>query len=363
MHAGHYARRSVYRTPLGLFAAAVCFWPAFAVAGSLSIDDTATGTGALNSENGGYQNTADGYFALGGNVSGADNTATGAYALQYSTANFNTADGMGALASTTSGASNTGVGFYALEANSTGKNNVALGYYGLRANTTGSNNIAVGYNALAGVTTGIANMGLGTNAGIHVAAGSANIEIANPGATSDDHVIRIGTVQTKTFIAGIKGAPLSGATVVVSASGQLGVIKSSARYKKNIRTLDDTSDKLAQLRPVSYEYKTEPGVTHFGLVAEEVDKVLPELVIRDEKNRPDSVQYQELIPLLLQQWKAQYAENTRQSGLLAQQRAELAQLQGLVAQQRTELAALRQSLATRLVSVGGSDGRERIGAR
>jgi hypothetical protein len=114
-------------------------------------------------------------------------------------------------------------------------------------------------------------------------------------------------VQTKAFIAGVKGVPLSGATVVVNSSGQLGVVASSARYKRDIAPLTDAAAKLAQLRPVSYRYKAEPDATHYGLIAEEVDKVMPELVLRDEDNRPESVQYQELIPLLLQQVKLQRA--------------------------------------------------------
>ena len=90
--------------------------------------------------------------------------------------------------------------------------------------------------------------------------------------------------------------------MVVSSSGRLGVVASSARYKTDIHSLGDASDKLAQLRPVSYRYKAEPEATHYGLIAEEVDKVMPELVVRDGGNRPESVQYLELIPLLLQQW-------------------------------------------------------------
>jgi hypothetical protein len=121
-------------------------------------------------------------------------------------------------------------------------------------------------------------------------------------------VTRIGQAQTKVFIAGIANVPMSGATVVVGSGGQLGVVLSSARYKQDIAPLADAADKLAQLRPVSFRYKSEPQATHYGLIAEEVDKVMPELVVRDEAKRPESVQYAEIIPLLLQQWKAQQAE-------------------------------------------------------
>ena len=328
MRAEHHARRYAYRKFLGVFVVAICFLPAAAFA--LDPTDTSTGNGALEAENGGFQNTADGYIALQANSTGASNTAVGAYALSVNNGNQNTGTGMGALASNTSGASNTAIGYYALE-----------------ASVTGSNNVAIGSGALKVFTSGTGNIALGTNAGSQLKTANGNIEIGSAGAPSDNHAIRIGGTQTKTFIAGIKGVALSGATVVINAHGQLGVVASSARYKKNIQSLGDTSDKLAQLRPVTYEYKTAPGVTHFGLVAEEVDKVMPELVVRDAKNRPDSVQYQELIPLLLQQWKAQQTE--------------IAQLRTQLAQQRSELAALRQALVTRHASLGGSTGVEIAG--
>jgi len=135
----------------------------------------------------------------------------------------------------------------------------------------------------------------------------------------------------------IAGKALSGATVMIKPNAQLGVVASSARYKQDIAplggTTGDMTEKLARLRPVSYRYKAEPEATHYGLIAEEVDKVMPELVVRDEKNRPDSVQYSELIPLLLQPWKAQQAENRQlreliegQQVRLDRQAAELAEL-------------------------------------
>jgi hypothetical protein len=128
---------------------------------------------------------------------------------------------------------------------------------------------------------------------------------------------------------------MSGATVVIKSNGRLGVVASSARYKMDIKPLDDAAGKLAQLRPVSYRYKAEPDATHYGLIAEEVDAVMPEIVVRDEQNRPESVQYQELIPLLLQQWKAQ---------------------REVIARQQAELTALRRMLEARLAM---SDGKKR----
>jgi len=128
--------------------------------------------------------------------------------------------------------------------------------------------------------------------------------------------------------------------VVISSNGQLGVVASSARYKQDIKPLGRTSDgvaqKLVRLRPVSYRYKAEPEATHYGLIAEEVDKVMPELVVRDEQSRPETVQYHELIPLLLQQWKAQQVENRQLRELIERQQARLDR-------QAAELAELRRA--------------------
>jgi len=241
---------------------------------------------------------------------------------------------------------------------------------------------------LLGLTSGSNNIALGFGAGKLTTSGNNDIYVGNAGINgSESNVTRIGTTQTKTFIAGISGVALSGATVVVNSAGQLGVVTSSARYKKDIKPLAGASanvaEKLAQLRPVSFRYKSEPEATHYGLIAEAVEKVMPELVVRDRDNRPDSVQYIEIVPLLLHQWKAerelnaqQEAEITRQGELNARQKAENAQLhqlierqeadntrqRELVAQQQdrlnrqqarldrmqTELAELRRTLTTRL---------------
>jgi hypothetical protein len=229
--------------------------------------------------------------------------------------------------------------------NTTGRNNTANGAGALYASTAASNNVAVGYSALKSLTSGNGNIALGTNAGFVTKSGSNNIYIGHGGisGSGESNVMRIGHVQTRTFIAGIKGVPLKGASVVVSASGQLGVVASSARYKTNIMSLGDASDKLAQLRPVSYEYKAEPGATHYGLIAEEVDKVMPELVVRDEDNRPETVQYQELVPLLLQQWKAQQVENGEQRKLIAEQRRLIERQADSLARLQSKVDALSRS--------------------
>lgn len=327
------SRRSK-RFPLRLLAAAIGFCPVVAGAGTLGTGDTATGAGALASENGGSYNTADGYLALTSNTSGTNNNASGAGALISNTiGSNNVASGLYALRYNSSGTDNTAVGFQALY-NAVNSYNVAVGSGGLGVLSLGSNNVGIGFDALAVLSGGNGNIALGASAGKYTQSGNGDIYIGNPGINgSESKVMRIGKAQTKTFIAGIAGVPLSGATVVIKPNGQLGIVASSARYKKDIRSLDDASDKLAQLRPVSFRYKSEPKATHYGLIAEEVDRVMPELVVRDEKNRPESVQYQELIPLLLQQWKAQQAE---------------------IARQEAEIADLRRVLATRFAGLGAS---------
>jgi hypothetical protein len=336
-------------------------------------NNSAIGFDALYSNTSGSNNTASGFNALYFNTTGNDNTANGNRALfNNTTGNFNTASGLNALVNNTTGGDNTasGVdalfnnitgdfntasGLNALSANTTGSNNTALGYQALQASIKGSKNVAIGAGALSALAAGGGNIALGANAGSATTKGASDIYIGNPGlAGTESDAIRIGSAQIRTFIAGIADSPMSGATVVIKSNGRLGVVASSARYKQNIEPLNDTSGKLAQLRPVSYEYKTEPGVKHFGLVAEEVDAVMPELVVRDGKNRPESVQYLELIPLLLQQWKAQQAENARERELIAQEHTENVQQRALIAQQQTELAALRRMLDTRLAARDGA---------
>ena len=336
------------KTALRMTAAAACLWPG--LVGAQPTDpntsdvgqNTAAGSNALLNVNPafGTNNTAVGYDALYANTSGSFNSASGALALSSNTTGeANTASGVSALRSNTSGGYNTASGLYSLYTNTTGGFNTASGYASLYQNTTGNYNVAFGNNALEANNIGLNNVALGAYAFYQLHSGHGNIAVGfkagqwtkvgsndiyighygNSGGT-ESKVTRIGQVQTKTFIAGIKGVPLTGATVVINAAGQLGVVASSARYKMNIHSLSDTSDKLAQLRPVSYEYRTEPGATHYGLVAEEVDKVMPELVVRDEDNRPESVQYQELVPLLLQQVERLKARLDREDTELAELR-------------------------------------------
>jgi hypothetical protein len=302
--------------------------------------NTASGYNALLSNDAGSRNTASGYRALQANTNGGLNTANGYDALYSNTlGGNNTASGDDALYANTTGSNNTADGVNALYKNTTGKQSTAIGMRALYSVTTGNGNVAVGYNALSAIAGGAGgNIALGANAGYLTTSGSNDIYIGSYGVSgSEANVTRIGRTQTKVFVTGIAGVPLSGATVVVKSNGQLGVVASSARYKENIKPLTGASEKLAQLRPVSFSYKTEPGSTHYGLIAEEVEKVMPELVVRDEQNRPESVQYLELIPLLLQERHEMQTELTRQRALIEQQAEALAELRRIL---DTRLAAL-----------------------
>ena len=237
--------------------------------------------------------------------------------------NFNTAEGFQALAANTTGPSNTGAGVNALIKNTTGPSNTAAGVNALFNNTTGSNNIAVGVGAGQALTIG-----------------SNNIEIGNAGLAGETNAIRIGKqgTQTQTYIAGISGAPVTGSTVVINAAGRLGVVLSSARYKHDIHDMGTASSKLLKLRPVTFRYNHDPlGNLQYGLVAEEVAKVYPELVTRGFDGKVESVNYVSLTSMLLNELQKRTAENQRQAARLASLEQRLSTLERTTAGRRTRL--------------------------
>jgi hypothetical protein len=279
-------------------------------------DNTAAGLSALITNTTGNENTATGAFALEENTSGADNTATGVRAMMFSTGNDNTATGVDALENNTNGGSNTAIG------------GVALG-----TNTTGSNNIAIGFDAGDSLTTG-----------------SNNIDIGNSGVAAEANTIRIGAQgnQTATFIAGIFGGTRikKGCDVVVDSTGMLGCTKSSARYKRDIRDMADASDKLMKLRPVTFQYKEDSdGIQQYGLIAEEVQKVYPELVIEGNDGRPETVEYQVLPAMLLNELQKEVRDNHRQTAQIAKLSR---QIEEMKASRERELAAIRASFEERV---------------
>jgi len=188
--------------------------------------------------------------------------------------------------------------------NTIGSSNTAVGNTALLNNTTGLENTAVGRNALVNIITGSDNIAVGFNAGINITTGSNNIDIGNAGVAGDNGVIRIGTLGTHTtaFMAGID-PNITGSPAVVTIdtiTGQLGIIPSALKFKENIQDINEESSPILDLRPVTFNYKTDPTHTkHFGLIAEEVNEILPILVIKNGASEILGVKYHELATLLL----------------------------------------------------------------
>jgi len=291
-------------------------------------NNTAVGANAL-SKNSAADNTASGYSALYSNSTGTSNSAIGFESLYAnSTGNQNTASGFRALFNNTAD-DNSALGFAALLDNTTGNRNSALGSQAL-FHSRGTGNDAVGYQTLYGSTTGDYNVAIGYQAGYNQTTGSNNIYIGNPGVAAENGTIRVGTAsqQSGTFIAGIENTKLTGSAVYVTAGGQLGVLASSERYKTAIEPMGASTERLRRLRPVSFHLKTDPvGAVQYGLIAEEVAKVYPELVIRDENGRIDGVRYDELAPMLLNEVQKQAAEIRDLKELVVEMRAGLLKLQ------------------------------------
>lgn len=223
---------------------------------------------------------------------GLENTFLGKHAGNFTmTGGFNTGVGSKALEDNTSGTDNTAVGRDALRDNTTGHLNTAVGALALLSSVSGSGNTAVGRNSLS-LATGTGNIALGSEAGKNVTAGNYNILIGHAGFASDDEVIRIGDGgQTRTFIAGISGVTITGGVnVLIDAAGQLHTAASSRRYKRDIQAMGEASRGLMRLRPVTFRYREAPAeATEYGLIAEEVAEVYPDLVVYDESGNPETV--------------------------------------------------------------------------
>lgn len=272
-------------------------------------ENTAVRADALYYNAGGTGNTAVGHSTLLSNSSDNDNTAIGVLALFSNTVgSHNTASGDFALYSNTTGDDNTADGHFALFQNTTGLKNTATGHGALYGNTTGEANTASGFNALLHNTAGSGNIALGASAGKNLRAGNKNIDIGNAGVTNESSTIRIGDVanQSATFIAGISGATVpTGVAVIVDGSGHLGTTTSSARFKQDIKPMDEASEAILALRPVMFRYKHEldpAGIPQFGLVAEQVEKVNPDLVARDDQGKPYTVRYEAVNAMLLNEF-------------------------------------------------------------
>src|SRR5262249_41835852 len=228
---------------------------------------------------------------------------------------------------------NTANGFMALRSNTTGNNNTASGQGALNLLTTGSFNTADGQGALKSLTTGSNNVALGFSAGQNLTTGNNNIDIDNTGVAGDANKIRIGKQGTHsgTFVAGIFGSTVaSGVGVIVNSSGQLGTVLSSERFKEAIKPMDKVSEAILALKPVTFRYKQalDPhAISQFGLIAEEVEKVNPDLVVRDADGKVNTVRYDAVNAMLLNEFLKEHRKNELQESKIERQEAKIAQQQ------------------------------------
>jgi hypothetical protein len=308
---------------------------------SLANFNTAVGGFALYFNTDGDSNSAVGYGALENNDTGSNNTALGTQALFSNTeGEANTAVGYTALQGNIIGFANTAVGHEALTINSgnTGATgNTGIGYRALAQNTTGNDNVAVGALALDHSTIGSQNIALGTGAGANLSTGNGNIEIGNVGNAADAFTIRIGNIfHERTFIGGIRGVTTGMANaipVMIDSQDQLGTISSSRRYKKDIQPMEQASEVIHALKPVTFRYKTDStGTPQFGLIAEEVAEANPDLVVRDENGEIYSVRYDAVNAMLLNEFLKEHRK-------VEKQQAAIAQLKSVIAQQQKEFRA------------------------
>ena len=276
-------------------------------------NNTATGAGALFSNTTGENNTAAGVFALFDNTTGGSNTATGFGALgDNTTGSSNTADGANTLLNNTTGQNNTATGFQALQNNTTGVNNTAGGVNALISNTTGFGNTAMGFQASQSTTTGGGNTAIG-GALLFNITGDSNTALgvsAGSGVTTATNVICIGTdgadVNNSCFIGNIHGVTTQigdAIPVLIDSAGQLGTMNSSRRFKKEIKPMNNASESILGLQPMTFHYKSDKTDTpQFGLIAEEVAKVNPDLVVRDENGEIYTVRYDAVNAMLLNEF-------------------------------------------------------------
>jgi hypothetical protein len=282
-------------------------------------DNTATGAGALFQNTEGSNNTASGFNALLSNTTGSDNTAIGAGALsRNTTANSNTATGSRALELNTTGYRNTAIGNAALLRNATGHGNTAIGFQALYQNRAGSNNVALGFNAGSNLGGGDGNVCIGYN------------------------VLGVAGESNTTRISNIYSSLASARPVYINSDNKIGTLVSSRRFKEDIKPMDKASEAILELKPVTFRYKKEiepKGAIMFGLIAEDVEKVDPNLVTRNEKGEPETVRYEAVNAMLLNEFLKEHRKVEKQ-GRRMQERGRT------IAQHEVEIRALASQVQT-----------------
>ena len=291
-------------------------------------------------------------------MTGSENTATGYAALFFNRGSWNTANGVAALHNNATGANNTANGQRALHDNLSGSRNTANGVGALGSNTTGNSNTADGFHALSSNTTGSFNIALGNNAGSSVTTADDVICI---GAVGDD-------VSHSCYIGNIVGQPSpAGLAVFVNPDNKLGTIMSSRRFKEDIKPMDKASEAILALQPVTFRYKKDfdpTGTAQFGLVAEDVAKVDPGLVVRDKEGKPYSVRYEQVNAMLLNEFLKERKKVESQQEKIAQlkcdatkQEAASMELKSTVVQQQKAIEVLSAQLQEQAVQI------QRVSAR
>ena len=285
-------------------------------ANTTGVENTATGAGALGFNDMGNDNTASGFSALHNNTTGSDNTAIGGGALsRNTTANSNTATGAGALELNTTGYRNTAFGYAALTHNVSGFGNTANGFRALYQNT-GSNNIGLGFNAGSNLTTGDGNVCIGFN------------------------VLGVRGESNSTRISNIYSSLASARPVYINSDNKIGTLVSSRRFKEEIKPMDKASDAILELKPVTFRYRKEiepNGAMMFGLIAEDVAKVDPDLVTRNEKGEPETVRYEAVNVMLLNEFLKEH-RTMQEQGRRIEERGRI------IAQHEAEIRALASQL-------------------
>jgi hypothetical protein len=317
-------------------------------AGALLFNDadknTATGAAALLFNTTGFGNTAVGATALLNNTEGENNTATGSEALfSNTTADFNTAIGSAALYFNTEGEQNAATGTAALYHNTEGHANTANGFSALFSNTIGGGNTAIGYRALGENTEGDLNTAVGINALGNNTTGSFNTVIgraAGASITGDANVCigegvqGVADVDNTTWIRNVYASVANSRQVYVNSDNKIGTLASSRRYKDEIRPMAKASEAILSLRPVSFRYKKEVDPTRclsFGLIAEEVAHIDPDLVTPDPNGKPETVRYEAVNAMLLNEFLKEHQKveklEATVSSLVAMVKEQAAQIQ------------------------------------
>ena len=301
---------------------------------STGTENTANGTAALEFNTTGDFNTANGAFALFNNTDGGSNNALGKSALfNNRIASANTAIGDAALAFNDLsglglGNANTAVGAAALFSNTDGDSNNAVGFSALGSNVDGLFNNVMGFDAMADNVSGAGNVAVGDSAGAGVE-GDFNIYIGafagpapSPAPVAESETIRIGDVfNVACFIGGIRDQTASGGVAVfIDGNGKLGTVTSSARFKDDIKPMGKASEAILSLKPVAFRYKKEldpAGTPQLGLIAEDVEKINPDLVVRDKEGKPYSVRYDQVNAMLLNEFLKEHQTVQQQGATIA----------------------------------------------